>query len=111
MVKAIGVLMLRGGLSGVRTRHRITKSVLRNDFVLLLLLLLRLLRFLLLWLLLLQRFSVRNRINRAESSYERSLFMFVRPVIVTMPRVIVPMTVMPVVVVVTVMMMVMTVRQ
>lgn len=110
MVKAIGVLMLRGGLSGVRTRHRITKSVLRNDFVLLLLLL-RLLRFLLLWLLLLQRFSVRNRINRAQSSYERNLFVFVRPVIVTMPRVIVPMTVMPVVVVVTVMMMVMTVRQ
>lgn len=109
MVKAIGVLMLRGGLSGVRTRHRIAKSVLRNDFVLLLLLLLRLLRFLLLWLLLLQRFSVRNRINRAQSCYERNLFVFVRPVIVTMPRVIMPMTVMPVVV--TVMMMVMTVRQ
>lgn len=107
MVEPIGVLMLRGGLSGVRTRHRIAKSVLRNDFVLLLLLL-RLLRFL---LLLLQRFSVRNRINRAQSSNERNLFVFVRPVIVTMPRVIVPMTVMPVVVVVTVMMMVMTVRQ
>lgn len=72
------------------------------------LLLLRLLRFLLL-LLLLQRFSVRNRINRAQSSYERSLFVFVRPVIV--PRVIVLMTVMPVVVVTLMMMMVMTVRQ
>lgn len=97
MVEPIGVLMamllLRRGL---RTRHRIAISVLRNDgfFLLLLLLLLRLL------LRLLQRFSVRNRINRTESSYERCFLMFVRPVMIVImvmmvvTRVIVPMMVM-----------------
>lgn len=101
MVEPIGVLMamllLRRTL---RTRHRIAISVLRNDgFFLLLLLLLLLLR--LLWRLL-QRFSVQNRF--AESSYERCLLMFVRPVmivpgmimmvVVVVTRVIVPMMVM-----------------
>lgn len=97
MVEPIGVLMIM--LRRLRTRHRIAKSVLRNDFFFLLRLLL-LLR--LLWRLL-QRFSVRNRINRAESGYERCLLMFVRPVMMmVVTRVIVPVLMMMVVVMMTV---------
>lgn len=108
MVEPIGVLMamllLRRRL---RTRHRIAISVLRSDDFFLLLLLLLLLR--LLWRLL-QRFSLRYWINRAESSYERCFLMFVRPVMI------VPGMIMMVVVVVTrvivmMMMVMMTVRQ
>lgn len=99
MVETIGVLMqvLLLRLYRLRTRHRITKSVLRNNGFFLLLLLLLLLR--LLWRLL-QRFSGRYRINRTKSSYERCLvLMFVRPVMIVprmimmvmMTRVIVPM--------------------
>lgn len=105
MVEPIGVLMamlllLRRRL---RTRHRIAISVLRNDgFFLLLLLLLRLL-----WRLL-QRFSVRNRINRTKSSYERCFLMFVRPVMIVPGMIMVMMVVTRMIVP---MMVMMTVRQ
>lgn len=98
MVKPIGVLLLWRNLSRdrLRTGHRIAKSVLRNDFLLLRLLLLLRRR----WR---RRFPLRNGLNRTmtQTSYERCFVVLVRSVMIV-PGMIVPMMVMVVMMMMTV---------